>query len=85
MNRNIDEAGEESFLNLFREQAFAAYLDQGSRLKMVSWGSNNFYAGRHAALVQMPGDKLGLPQSKLRTSGADRQQMRPKRARCHSS
>src|SRR5437763_14004477 len=84
MDCHVDNTRQERFLDLFGELAFTACLDQRSGLKVVSRGSDDLDAGCHAAPVQMLRNKLGLPQSKLRAAGADRQGMRPKRARCHS-
>jgi len=82
---HVDNTRQERFLDLFGEQAFSACLDQRSRLKVVARGFDNLDAGCQAAPIQIFGNKLGLPQSKLRASGANRQEMRPKRARCHSN
>jgi hypothetical protein len=85
MNRNIDGSGEESLLNFFRKQAFAPGLHQRSRLKVVASSSDDVDPGCYASAIQLGSDETSLPQSQLRTSGANRQNTCCLGANCHAN
>lgn len=74
MNREIDTAFFEGFLDFFDEDAFAVEVwrrDEARLLHAVDCGANNFDLSVIASVTEGVEDMVGLPEGKLGASGAD--------------